>query len=325
LMGGSLTGPQNYSELCNGYIWVAPLTELQSSDGSSVKILVSIKAKRCWWGLPDPAQLPTIWSPWTLALDDEKTDEEFVSVEGDNCLKLGVSDIGLTCLPCNDPYCEALVPAGSTEYSAPEDWEFNDRDSEFGCYEQDEDFDDFDYEHRFNNSDSEDLYVNTEGDMREADGYLKSEMCVPIFEDNLDSSHIAEITIGENLSSWRQILKRFFYSAGTSQSGGVNVVGNATMISAIIPNPNPTFPSSGGVTNETDVFTYLRYAFLGCRGSFRKRVRIVGLGNTDCLAHAKVKLSNFTNGNLITFAGYAPTRARLIGVPAVGPTDIASA
>jgi len=57
--------------------------------------------------------------------------------------------------------------------------------------------------------------------------------------------------------------------------------------------------------------------FLGCRGSFRKRVRIVGLGNTDCLAHAKVKLSNFTNGQPSTSLTVTTGLATLKGIGAV--------
>ncbi len=55
----TLSSPSALYTSCNGYIFVAPLTELQTPDGSSVEVNVYVSGEEMTFAYPDFAQLPT--------------------------------------------------------------------------------------------------------------------------------------------------------------------------------------------------------------------------------------------------------------------------
>ena len=108
---------------------------------------------------------------------------------------------------------------------------------------------------------------------------------------------------GEQPISFRVCLKRYVTVAQTTHtaSGTANTV---SFNREVIPSISPYY--NGGTATFVTLFDYLRYAYLGMRGSVRRRFRI--LTNGDLHPQARVQISN---GGLIGIT--APSSSEAIG------------
>jgi hypothetical protein len=103
-------------------------------------------------------------------------------------------------------------------------------------------------------------------------GNLESDVavsCVPIGSTGASDDWISMHHFGEEPVSFRPLLKRFCHT-----NGDITAAGNATHLSANMESPiYPNIvPAYGGTTQSSSLYSYLRYAYLGVRGSMRKRV-----------------------------------------------------
>lgn len=105
-------------------------------------------------------------------------------------------------------------------------------------------------------------------------------------ESSASAQHICEEHFGEQPISFRALLKRYVthaaYGAGTGS--GINVL---RLTGNIYPGNNLPYAATTIVYN--DLYSYLRYAYLGMRGGVRFRFRNVG--STGVTEHMQVKVS----------------------------------
>ena len=116
------------------------------------------------------------------------------------------------------------------------------------------------------------------------EGVLKTESLscinnVPIEVFDLNEStakldHISQECFGETPLSFRSLLKRFF--AGDTFVVPASTGSNNSIFvrRTVLPSSNLTYGSSGW-SSAPELFTYLRYSYLGCRGGIRKRISII--------------------------------------------------
>lgn len=79
---------------------------------------------------------------------------------------------------------------------------------------------------------------------------------------------------GESIVSFRSLLKRYSTTGRTSLAGTASASGILTYKNNSIPLIDITY--GGSITHSSDLFTYLRYAYVGVRGGVRKRVTLHG-------------------------------------------------
>lgn len=219
---GSPAGWSNYG---NGFIFVAPVTALQSPDGSDVTVNVYIRGEDMHFNYCDPNGLPQNRSTWAQS-----------------------KDLNFDRTTCND-----LAPTSS--------------------------------------------------DMRTL---------------NLDF-------FGEEPKSFRSLLKRFHTTYTAMAGSDANTAKEIRMDLSIVP---PLTPNTSTTDTQPGILSYLRYAFVGMRGSFRKRIRFLGLPTEGSfIRHVKVLLSTqsggaFTNAVSVNVSGYSPSYE--IGTATFVPTTNAA-
>lgn len=125
--------------------------------------------------------------------------------------------------------------------------------------------------------------------------------------------HICEEHFGEQPISFRALLKRYVthaaYAAGTGS--GINTL---RLIANVYPNNNLQYAMTSVTYN--DLYSYLRYAYVGMRGGVRFRIRNVG--STGVTEHMQVKCtlavpSNGTVESIAYLGGSVGAVARLAG------------
>lgn len=112
---------------------------------------------------------------------------------------------------------------------------------------------------------------------------LESNTCFELSQYNTDSNVRNKYHFGEQPISFRQYLKRYWTSA-TVPAGAVGLY---RFIIPIVPDVGPDSLASELV--PFSLFDYLRFAFLGMRGGFRKRIRMIG-HNFDATDRVSVEL-----------------------------------
>jgi len=131
---------------------------------------------------------------------------------------------------------------------------------------------------------------------------------------NLD--HISEYHFGEEPTSFRSVLKRFTTAAiGFGSPGGNSNVYNPPSLNCpIFPTSTLKYNASASARTLDEMFSYLRYAYLGYRGSIRWRSRFfVGLTNNNAVAyHYMAWLSSPTNTQLAAATYSIPAAPNII-------------
>ncbi len=103
--------------------------------------------------------------------------------------------------------------------------------------------------------------------------------CVALNESKQSNKDITHYHFGEKVVSLRSVLKRFVTHYISNTLANPAVDGNTFhAIGVIMPEPQPLYgPAVAGLLLTH--FGYLRYAYLGMRGSIRKRVRVKTISN----------------------------------------------
>jgi len=112
-----------------------------------------------------------------------------------------------------------------------------------------------------------------------------------------DDKMIALDYIGEIVTSFRTLMKRFVAVDGSfaTTTPVVPGLGTFSMTFPIYTTAGITYTSTN-ITYLGNMFDYLRFAFVGVRGSYRKRLRIhLGSANIDEHAYFNISLDNPTN------------------------------
>jgi hypothetical protein len=123
---------------------------------------------------------------------------------------------------------------------------------------------------------------------------------VSLNDSSASVQHICEEHFGEQPISFRALLKRYVTHAIYTLAAGTTANQHSKLIGNIFPNNNLQY----GATSVTymNLYSYLRYAYVGIRGGFRFRFRNVGVTGFTSLANAKVSLSQPGTGRTESWA-----------------------
>jgi hypothetical protein len=92
--------------------------------------------------------------------------------------------------------------------------------------------------------------------------------CFSLNESTATYDRICEDYFGEQPLSFRTCLKRFVYTRAALTVANANAVCTTTVKNVIVPSIFPEY----GSTSTSDIWGYLRYAYIGLRGGIRKRI-----------------------------------------------------
>jgi len=94
---------------------------------------------------------------------------------------------------------------------------------------------------------------------------------------NASVDHISQFHFGEEPFSFRTLMKRYvtWNRTAITFGGAANTVNPVKLVSPIFPTSNIPYGTSSTPATYYDLFSYLRYAYLGYRGSIRHRIRIL--------------------------------------------------
>lgn len=119
---------------------------------------------------------------------------------------------------------------------------------------------------------------------------------LPLNDSSASTLHICEEHFGEQPISFRSLLKRYVTHAAyqlTTTTAGIRYL---SFVGNIYPNINLLY--GGTSVTYNDLYSYLRYAYLGMRGSTRFRIRPVG--TTGVTEFMQAKLALLPPSNAIT-------------------------
>lgn len=123
--------------------------------------------------------------------------------------------------------------------------------------------------------------------------------CMDINEENTDGNHKLLYNFGEQPVSFRQYLKRYGYTVNRAV---VNpIVGTAASCNLLYPDVSPPWGVNAAVS-YVSLISYLRYAYVGMRGSVRKRIRWIGNSSNMPGNHVKV-IYGFNDGAVPALGG----------------------
>jgi len=119
--------------------------------------------------------------------------------------------------------------------------------------------------------------------------------CIPLNESSADPSHISEEFFGEQPVSFRSLLKRYAYYYIETLGADANDYKVITSTQPVWPD---IYPDYGNNQTESyrNLFSYLRYAYVGMRGGLRYRTYIWTDGGMPPHATARVTLDPISDG-----------------------------
>jgi hypothetical protein len=130
--------------------------------------------------------------------------------------------------------------------------------------------------------------------------------CIPLNPSSASVDKICEDHFGERPVSFRSLLKRFYTTAQIAP-GSLTIVNGHVLVSLpIFPKNNMAYGSSS--FTMIDMFSYLRYAYLGTKGSIRKHVKSVTSQSNSPNWRVTAGLNTITNSEM-TQAAVAVTAA----------------
>jgi hypothetical protein len=122
--------------------------------------------------------------------------------------------------------------------------------------------------------------------------------CFDLNRSSADESKISEIHFGEEPFSFRALLKRYVTTGRLSISTASSTENTIVMVQNIVPEIFPNYGNTSVAIQERNLFSYLRYAYLGLRGGIRKRLFVFGPRFDSNQLQAKVSLA--PSNNVIT-------------------------
>jgi hypothetical protein len=147
--------------------------------------------------------------------------------------------------------------------------------------------------------------------------------CLELNKSSAKTDYISLDHFGEHITSFRSLLKRYHYHELTSVSG-TNVY--VEVKGQILPQSSPSF-GSAGLQNRVSLYEYLRYAYLGVRGSMKSRIRMDiansvtygdNLQTTVSLDEPSSTFSGFSAVTNATYNGYTRYTGSILYVPSEG-------
>lgn len=147
------------------------------------------------------------------------------------------------------------------------------------------------------------LRISTQADT----SFTNPVSCFSLGDEGTDGTAKSLLHFGEQPVSFRQYLKRY-NSLFTTTIAGASAVGSFQAIPDVIPAITPQF--GGAAVTAANLLGYLRYAFLGHRGTMRKRLRFRGCTFLTCdrVHTAIVAPSTGLSGTALTSTGTTPVR-----------------
>lgn len=112
-------------------------------------------------------------------------------------------------------------------------------------------------------------------------------------ESSADSKTICLDHFGERPVSFRSLLKRYVLSLRVTLNASASTPRLVTLTSPIMPSPEPTYGNTGSILN---LYGYLRYAYVGVRGSMRKRYGLHSDFGSEIFDQASVSLDDQISG-----------------------------
>jgi hypothetical protein len=145
--------------------------------------------------------------------------------------------------------------------------------------------------------------------------------CLELNKSSAKTDYISLDHFGEHITSYRAMLKRYHFHERALTSGTASFI---EIKGQILPQPNPTFGNLG-LQNQVSLYEYLRYAYLGVRGSFKTRLRIDtghattfggNLQTTVTLEDPSSTFSGFTAVTNAIYTGYQRLSGSILYSPA---------
>jgi len=119
----------------------------------------------------------------------------------------------------------------------------------------------------------------------------KNVTCIDLNKSSASDVHIAEDYFGERPISFRSLLRRYVHSGFYNVGADANLIKTANVQFPIIPQIQAAYSNVGTTYDlNKNLFSYLRYAFVGCRGGIRKRLQLFGFDFDNPHNQAKVSL-----------------------------------
>jgi len=149
------------------------------------------------------------------------------------------------------------------------------------------------------NMNSDEEFLNTESKEISA---AEAVDVIDLNQSTANMNYINEEHFGELPVSFRALCKR--YTSYRSQSS-LSLTSTANKIfyysTTIIPAASPSY-TGAATTNNTNLITYLRYAYIGVRGGIKRRIGLTGGDSLNTLTPLKVSLMGpeFTAANFCT-------------------------
>lgn len=123
--------------------------------------------------------------------------------------------------------------------------------------------------------------------------------CIVLNDSNADEKFISDNYFGEEPTSFRTVLKRF--TTPRTFSVAASATGLPSQIKYLQNTDTPFELQYGDVAVTTrSMFSYLRYAYLGYRGSQRHRIYIPGIAHNSCTSQVRVRTVSISNTLAIT-------------------------
>jgi hypothetical protein len=124
--------------------------------------------------------------------------------------------------------------------------------------------------------------------------YFDEVSCFQLNETTASDTNISVFHFGEEPLSFRSLLKRYTQTYEETLSGGASTDVSIKAVRLILPLASPAYDESG--VTDSSLIQYLPYAYMGMRGSIRKRMRLKTekgqLGEFDRVTVSLVNLSS---------------------------------
>lgn len=138
-------------------------------------------------------------------------------------------------------------------------------------------------------------YLPLERDIVTEGSLVQSPIVDDLNESGSSANEICYHNFGERPLTFRALLKRFVtYHAELGAVMGAR--GYTAITEAIYPDPSPKYDATA--VTYTTLYSYLRYAYLGMRGSMRRRYRALGPATSTAYDGASVSLEQATSSHL---------------------------
>jgi len=127
----------------------------------------------------------------------------------------------------------------------------------------------------------------------------KGVSCVELAPSSATDSYISHHYFGEQPSSFRSLLKRYVRTESVSAVLTPAAAGSIIYTNVIMPRILNMYSSSPTPVTITNLFDYLRYAYLGYKGGIKKRILIWDDGVDNVNSQVKIYLDNPGTTNAI--------------------------